>query len=120
MSSNFFQIQDGLSQRTREFPELVKSFFSMDSMSEKSILELMKKYARENGSPHFFDNVNLSKVVAMMNNEADGETDPAVALYAVWGVFAKILTNFLIDESIFITIKFSRNKNGTRKATMLL
>jgi len=83
MSSNFFQIQDGLSQRTREFPELVKSFFSMDSMSEKSILELMKKYARENGSPHFFDNVNLSKVVAMMNNEADGETDPAVALYAV-------------------------------------
>ena len=83
MSSIFFQIQDGLSQRSREFPELAKDFFSMDSMSEKSILNLMKKYARENGSPHFFDNVDLSKVVAMMNGEADGMTDPAVALYAV-------------------------------------
>ena len=83
MSGSFFQIQDGLSQRAREFPELAKRFFSMDSMSEKSILDLMKKYARENGSPHFFDNIDLSKVVAMMNGEADGKTDPAVALYAV-------------------------------------
>ena len=78
-----FQIQDGLSQSSRGFPELVNGFFSVDSMSTESILELMKKYAQEHGSPHFFDDVDLSKVVAMMEGEADGQTDPAVALYAV-------------------------------------
>ena len=78
-----FQIQDGLSQSSRGFPELVNGFFSVDSMSTESILELMKKYAQEHGSPHFFDDIDLSKVVAMMEGEADGQTDPAVALYAV-------------------------------------
>ena len=83
MSGRIFQIQDGLSQRYREFPELSKGFFAVDSMTQKSILEMMKKYARENGSPHFFDDVDFSKVLTMLNGEADGRTDPAVAIYAV-------------------------------------
>lgn len=78
-----FQIQDGLSQRAREFPELATGFFAVDSTSTESILRLMKEYAREHGNPHFFDDINLSKVVAMMEGEADGKTDPAAALYAV-------------------------------------
>ena len=83
MAGRIFQIQDGLSQSAREFPQLSKGFYSIDSMSMESILELMKKFARENGSPHFFDDVDLSKVVAMLEGEADGKTDPAVAIYAV-------------------------------------
>ena len=65
-----FQIQDGLSQRAREFPELATGFFAVDSTSTESILRLMKEYAREHGNPHFFDDINLSKVVAMMEGEA--------------------------------------------------
>ena len=83
MTGKLFQIQDGLSQNARKFPELVNGFFAVDSTSTKSILEMMKEYAREHGVPHFFDDVDLSKVVAMMETEADGKTDPAVALYAV-------------------------------------
>lgn len=83
MASKFSQIQDGLSQRDRAFPELERDYFAMDSMSQKSILEMMKKYAVDHGMPHFFDGVDLSNVINMMNGEADGKTDPAVALYAV-------------------------------------
>ena len=83
MAGRIFQIQDGLSQRNREFPELSKGFYSIDSMSTESILDLMKKYARDNGCPHFFDDVDLPKVVSMLEGEADGNTDPAVAIYAV-------------------------------------
>lgn len=83
MAGNSFHIQDGLSQNARRFPELVDGFFSVDSTSTQSILETMKMFAREHGSPHFFDGVDLSKVVAMMNGDADGNTDPALALYAV-------------------------------------
>ena len=82
MTGKIYHVQDGLSQGARGFPELAKGFVSIDSRSETSILEQMKEYARENGSPHFFDNVDLDKVVEMMNSEADGKTDPAVALYA--------------------------------------
>ena len=83
MAGRFFQIQDGLSQKAREFPELMNGFYSIDSMSQEAVLEMMKKYAREHGSPRFFDDVDIAKVVAMLNGEADGKTDPAVAIYAV-------------------------------------
>ena len=83
MSSSIFQIQDGLSQRDREFPELAKCPISTNSAFEESILETMKKYAQENGYPHFFDNVDLPQVISMMNGQADGKTDPTVTLYAI-------------------------------------
>ena len=83
MAGKFFRIQDGLSQSAREFKELAPGFYSIDSVPQEALLGIMKNYARENGSPHFFDNVDLAKVVEMLNGEADGRTDPAVAIYAV-------------------------------------
>ena len=83
MAGKFFRIQDGLSQSARESKELAPGFYSIDSVPQEALLGIMKNYAREHGSPHFFDNVDLDKVVEMLNGEADGRTDPAVAIYAV-------------------------------------
>ena len=83
MTVKYFRIKDGLSQQAREFPELAKGFFAVDSTPAKSILEMMNEYARKHGFPHFFDNVDVSKVISMINGEADGKTEPAAALYAV-------------------------------------
>ena len=43
MTVKYFRIKDGLCQQAREFPELAKGFFAVDSTPAKSILEMMNE-----------------------------------------------------------------------------
>ena len=79
-----YRIKDGLSNRTREFYELKKNYFVVDSRKTQNILEELLKKSKDKGLPDFFEKADAKDIALMMDGviDADGKTDPAVALYA--------------------------------------
>lgn len=77
-----FNIRDGLSQETRLFKELKQGFYSVDVSSLRDLLAVLKAVCIERGIAEILESVDVDDLVRKVEGVADGNMEPATALYA--------------------------------------
>ena len=81
-------VNDGLSQQARSFKELAKDFVTVNDMSLQQLLEKICDYEQQHDCPPVLDKKDIPNLVNAIESEADGNTEPSAAIYAI---FAKLM-----------------------------
>ncbi|PWJ59130.1 MULTISPECIES: baseplate J/gp47 family protein [unclassified Fibrobacter] len=98
-----FNIRDGLSQESRQFKELVKGFYSIDESSLRDLLDVIKTVCLDHDFPEVLGSVDIDDLARKVEGEADGNMEPAAALYAACAMLllrVKSRLNDLPDKRI--------------------
>lgn len=81
-------VSEGLSQQTRKFKELAKSFVAVNNMTLEQLLKEICKYEKQDNRPLVINDNDIPKLINAIESYSDGNIEPSAALYTV---FAKLL-----------------------------
>ena len=82
MENVHFNIREGLSQKNRQFKELVDGFYAVEDSSLKDLLLAIKDVCAEKGFPEILEGIDVDDLVKKVDGEADGNLEPSASIYA--------------------------------------
>lgn len=83
MENIHFNIREGLSQKNRQFKELVDGFYAVDDSSLKDLLLVIRNVCMENGISEILENIDIDDLAEKVEGEADGNLEPSASIYAI-------------------------------------